>query len=395
MVSYFILVLKITKDNWMKKAKHDNQKIRLAYCVSTLDKAGPVNILYQMVKELDKDRFDITIISLSPEPANSRVNEFKELDCQLVNFGAGRGFGGFWALRKKFHHFLQLNHIDTLHAHCLRSLILIALLPQRFAIKRCATMHINPFEHSTYSYGFIGGGLLGLFQLYLFRRLDMVMPCSHSLAKSVERFNLKTRTIPNGVDVQEFNITSLENRNRLREQHNIPSDVPLFIVASRVAKEKNIGQILEVFANIKLGYRLMILGEGELLESYKQQYKSYSNIIFYGFVNNIREYMQMADFYISASKAEGMPCSVLEALACGVPVLLSNLDRHQEILDLAPSEVGLTFKLDDVNGLQDIIEQILRHQIVLDSEMAREWCKRRYSATKMAKGYEEAYLELN
>lgn len=383
----------IIRDKWMKRSKQDNRKIKLAYCVSTLDKAGPVNILYQMVKGLDKEKFDITVISLSPEPVNSRVDEFAKLECKLINLGGERGFKSLFSIRKKLHNCLQLNTIDIIHVHCLRSLILTALLPKRFSTKRCDTMHINPFDHSMYSFGFIGGGLLGLFQLSLFKRLDMVMPCSFTLAESVKKYKLKMQTIPNGVDVQEFNTTSLENKNLLRKKLNIPQDIPLFIVASRVSKEKNIGQILKAFANIKVDYRLIILGDGKLLEEYKQQYES-PNTVFQGFVNNVKEYMQMADFYISASKAEGMPCSILEALACGLPVILSNLDRHQEILDSAPNSVGITFKLDDVVDLQNKIEQILANQISLAPQSARDWAVNNYSATKMVKEYENTYLEL-
>ena len=77
---------------------------------------------------------------------------------------------------------------------------------------------------------------------------------------------------------------------------------------------------------------LYLLGEGQLLNQIQEKYKS-NKIIYVGKTDKVIDYLKLSDYFISTSASEGLPNAVLEAIACGLPVLLSDIPQHKEILD--------------------------------------------------------------
>jgi glycosyltransferase involved in cell wall biosynthesis len=67
------------------------------------------------------------------------------------------------------------------------------------------------------------------------------------------------------------------------------------------------------------------------LQTAKQLASQYSNISLKGKVIDVDEYLEAADCFVSASLSEGLPNSVIEALAWGLPIILSDIPEHREI----------------------------------------------------------------
>ena len=69
-------------------------------------------------------------------------------------------------------------------------------------------------------------------------------------------------------------------------------------------------------------------------------------------IGHVQEYLGASNYFISASLAEGLPNSVLEAMACGLPCILSNIPPHVEIHEMN-KDSSLMFDIKDVKGLRD------------------------------------------
>lgn len=101
------------------------------------------------------------------------------------------------------------------------------------------------------------------------------------------------------------------------------------------------------------------------------------NIEFRGNVSNVFEYLKVADLFISASWAEGLPNSVLEAMGSGVPVLLSRvIEPHKEIYQLN-SNIGMLFRLDNKNDFNIALKNIINS----DCEKMSDACKKTIKET--------------
>ena len=101
------------------------QKIRILYLVSRLRRVGPIFQLYNIIKNLDRDRFIPQIITLSPEVQISLIDSFRNINVQCHTIGlpsiTGMVFGP-----KKIRKILQRHPADLIHASDYRSILLCA-----------------------------------------------------------------------------------------------------------------------------------------------------------------------------------------------------------------------------------------------------------------------------
>jgi hypothetical protein len=127
--------------------KMETDKIRVLYLVSRLRRVGPIFQLYNIIKNLDRDRFVPQIITLSPERQVSLVDRFRSIDVQCNSIGlpsiSGMIFGA-----KRVKKLLQHNPVDLVHAADYRSILLCA---RHFAhIPRVATCR-QAFDYSHFN----------------------------------------------------------------------------------------------------------------------------------------------------------------------------------------------------------------------------------------------------
>lgn len=104
--------------------------------------------------------------------------------------------------------------------------------------------------------------------------------------------------------------------------------------------------------------KLCFIGDGDergKLESLSSALGVSDDVIFLGRRTNPREYMAAADVYVSASKSEGLPFNIVEALGEGTPVVASSVKGHVDIL---ASGAGYLFDLDDADNFINLIENV-------------------------------------
>lgn len=146
--------------------------------------------------------------------------------------------------------------------------------------------------------------------------------------------------------------------------------------------------------------RLVYIGDGPLRESLLKQGRGAdpeNQIEFPGLIprEKVFEYLLNADLFISTSRGEGLPVSVLEAMACRCPVLLSDIPPHREIAE------GMDFipliEPDDVAGFAREIKKF-REMPVSDrtaiGQKCRELVENRFTLTAMHAGYAEVYAQI-
>ena len=126
-----------------------------------------------------------------------------------------------------------------------------------------------------------------------------------------------------------------------------------------------------------------------LEERLRKQYES-ENIIFKGSVKNVYDYLDQSDYYVSASLSEGLPNSVLEAISMELPVLLSDIPAHKEIVG---DDYPYLFNATDIQELKNKMIELIDHKknTLLESFPTR--IKQHFEASKMAAKYESLYLD--
>lgn len=178
--------------------------------------------------------------------------------------------------------------------------------------------------------------------------------------------------IPTGIDLKRFqNVLSKEERNRRREELGISKDSKVLVSIGRLAKEKNLEEILIYFQKLTkeeltFKLKLLIVGDGpdrERLEGIAKTLQLQEKVVFTGMVTpeEVAQYYQLGDVFVCASNSETQGITYIEALASGIPALC----RKDACLDSVIT--------DGYNGFQyETYEFFKMHlQYILESEERR------------------------
>lgn len=160
-------------------------------------------------------------------------------------------------------------------------------------------------------------------------------------------------------------LASLDNRELLRKQHNLPENY--FLASNRFIEKKNLPRLIQAFAryqqlSVTGGWQLVILGDGEQrprLECLLKEHGVEDKVLLPGFkqYHELPVYYGLASAFIHASTSEQWGLVVNEAMASGLPVLVSN--RCGCAPDLVQDSVnGFAFDPFDVEVLAGLMTKI-------------------------------------
>lgn len=169
-----------------------------------------------------------------------------------------------------------------------------------------------------------------------------------------------------GVNLTKFSFQTNEVKKRIREKYNFLESDFIVICVGELSYRKNqelvikaIGKITRHIKNIKL----LLVGAGIEEENYRKLVQSLgleNEIIFLGYRRDIEQLMLMSDLAVSTSRQEGLPVNVLEAMASGLPLAVSNVRGNHDLVKNGKN--GFTFDVDDVDGCASALERLYNSQ---------------------------------
>lgn len=332
----------------------------ILFVVSTLKRSGPTNQLYNLIKYLDRSSVSAHVLTLSPEPDDSRWYDFKSLGISLHSLSLSR-FEGFLKGKSRLLCLIDKVKPDLIHSQGARADIVTSKL--RVNVAKLCTIHNFPQEDYIFSYGKIKGSLLLKEHLKAFRKID----CCVCISKPVEvnmhsRFSLyNTCVIKNGIDNDCFYSVSRKKKVELREELDLPVSSEIWVSAGHLSKLKDpvflINFWLKSFKN-DMRKVLVLVGDGPLFDYCVGLSSGSKNIVFAGRVSDVSIYLQASDFYITASRSEGFSLSLAEALFCQLRVVSSRIGAHEELLKIDGS-LGDVFELYNEEELINAISRVI------------------------------------
>lgn len=365
-------------------------KIRIHVCflVSSLCNEGPVNVMYNIIKYMNFERFKVSIITFIPEKETTRINDFKQLPISIYQLNKIRK-SNIYELYKQLKSKLAELNPDELHAHCPRSLYLMAFLPRKY--KKIYTIHIYPGRQQLILYGRIIGRIVIILN-HLFTKLcDKAIGCSESIGwQYKENKGWDVECVPNGCSLPIWHYNTKE-KSLLRKEFGLKEGVKYFIFIGRFSKEKNPDILVKAFNMVnRKDVGLIMLGDGILREQLLEQ-KVNTNIIMPGFTIRVYDYLKASDYYISASDVEGLANTILESMSVGLPMLLSDIPSHKEILMGVGNEV-VGYIIENHNP-HDICRKIA-DVLLLNSDEVRKCLQGLYQSKYTAKIMSEQYQKI-
>jgi len=360
-------------------------KVRVLHVIPNFGPGGAERLLVNLLEEFDRERFQVAAVSLYPETGTILEREIREKGLEVYYFNKHKG-PDLRMIRELWHIFRDFRP-DVVHTH--RYVLRYTLLPAFFC-------HIPVQVHTVHNVAQKEVDRVGKFVHWLAFRWAGVVPVSISqeVAVTVRNLygkNIETPVIYNGIPTGRFFAYS----NRKDENNNI-----ILLHVGRFSPQKNHKLLIEAFALVvkecsKL--RLWLVGDGELksdIEKLVVQKGLQSYVSFLGIRADVAELLGQCDIFVLPSDWEGVPLTILEAMAAGKPVIATAVGGVPELVK--DGETGILIPPQDPQALVQAILKLATNS-ELGEQMGQTGQKRaqeQFDISRTAREYESLYLEL-
>lgn len=257
---------------------------------------------------------------------------------------------------------IREERIDVIHCNTP-----IGGLIGRLAGKKCK---VNNVIYQAHGFHFYSGAptvnwlLYYTIERWLARFTDTLITINHEDYERAQRFRLrnhgKVYYVPGvGIDTSQFEPGGFQ-RNKKREELGLKDEDIMVISAGDLIERKNYKTSIEAIAkakNTKLQY--YICGNGPLqskLEKLANELGVEKQIHFLGFRTDVKELLWAADIFLFTTYQEGLPRSLSEAMAAGLPCVASSIRGNTDLIDNGIG--GRLYDSRDVNGFADGINEL-------------------------------------
>lgn len=204
----------------------------------------------------------------------------------------------------------------------------------------------------------------------------------------------KIEFLPNGINMDEYQMSEASKLSFLSEL-GLRDDHKIFLYCGRFEKIKGIDILLEAWTGLedklKENSKLILLGEGSENISKSLSDKT---IIHRGKVENVKDYLGIADYFILPSRYEGISNALLEAMSSKLVILASDAGGNVDLIQHGVN--GYLFPKEDIEALKVIIKEqlITKENDAIMSENAYNFIKDNYNLKEITNSYIELYHHL-
>ncbi len=366
---------------------------------------GPEKTILFSALEADRERFNVTIVYLKSEDDP----EF-DLDQRARNLGVDefytigeRSKFDFRAIRRLIAICREKN-IHIMHAHCYKSDLygLIARRWHRMALMTTAHGPLATMKFFWASKNWRVRYLYDQIDLRILKYFDKVLMVSDTMRDIISKYGVDPRKliwVRNAIDSRYFRRTG-QRDGAFRSSLGIPADATVIGAVGRLNGEKDYPNLLSA-ARILLDKRpdlhFVIVGKGELedeLKTLATSLKLDGQVHFLGHFHDVRKVFEQMDLYVLSSTREGLPNTVLEAMAMEVPIVSTDVDGVKEAV--TGDRDALLVPAQDSPALAAGIERMLDDPELRNrfARAAREKVESEFSFTARTRKVEDIYRQL-
>lgn len=195
---------------------------------------------------------------------------------------------------------------------------------------------------------------------------------------------------PNAVDIEKFQPAATRNTHEIIK----------VLFCGRLERQKATDILIKAWRllpeDVSRKAQLVLAGSGKWEQELRKEAEDMKNILFLGTVKreNIWEQYQQADIYVHPSRFEGMSNAMLEALACGLPIIATTIDGSTDLVE--PEVNGLLVPPEDPTALAEALERLMTHPDMRTAmgKHSRMMAETTFSLETLARDYAAEYENL-
>lgn len=258
---------------------------------------------------------------------------------------------------------LDREHYDIIHCHTPMGSVITRLAAGSARNRGTKVLY------TAHGFHFYNGAPLVNWLLYypverlLSRRTDLLLTMNGEDHRRAQTFHAKRTEMINGVgiDLSRFTVASADQKEQIRRELGLQEGETFAFTVGNVIPRKNQAVLIRAVKELcDPGFHLFIAGDGPLEEALKDLSRELGvekQVHLLGFRRDVYRLSSAADLFLFSSRQEGLSVSVMEAMACGLPIVASSIRGNTDLID--PGEGGFLVAPDDAAGFAGAIRQIL------------------------------------
>lgn len=320
------------------------------------EKGGSKNYIITLAKELSRRGYEVEIVCFLDDVV---AQDARDHDIAVKVFPM-KHIADIQVISKLLT-YLQEQKPDVIHTHGVRANFIARLAARKTEIPVITTVHSSIYHDYAHP----------LKRLFYHRIEKMTrkyttqfIAVAGSLKKELEQDGIPSERIDlvyNGL-APDFEI-DIDHSFSLRKELNIDHETPILITIGRLEKVKNQAMYLQVLASLKehkIPFHGVIVGPGPLraeLEALSLSLGLEKEVSFLGFREDVYSLLSQSDLFLLTSTMEGLPITLLEAMAARTPVITTDVGGMTEVIRLAQN--GYTLPIEDIEQFVASIQRIL------------------------------------
>jgi len=367
----------------------ETHKTKILYIITGLDIGGAEILLLNIVKNLNRDLFNCSVLYLKGNADISR--QFSELNIDVYDNSRYSFFNPYkyWKIFDLIRH----KNFDIVHSHLIHSNLIARIIGKASNVK----VIINS-EHNTSNWKFKNLPVIFLFKITL-RYVNIL----HCISKSVKDHilniisidNSKLKVIYNGICLDRFK----NNKSRKKSTINFSNSYPIIGCVSRFDKRKGIEYLIKAIGLLKVKYKdikLILVGDGpqrSFLSRLVKELNLVDQVVFVGKTFEVEKYLSIFDFFVLPSLQEGLSIAIIEAMASGVPVIASNVGGIPEVI--THKYDGILIRSKNENDISEAIIQLNNNKELKNKLISNAYNKisAKFDIRKIVKEFESMYID--
>lgn len=354
--------------------------MKIVQIITSLNLGGAQTLLENLSYGLQEAGQDVIVISLESNHS-ATAERIENRGIQIIYLDKKPHYDP--SIVGKLSRVLRKLKPDIIHAHNIKKAYVYLAARKAGLNKIVYTVHNMAWQEQN--------AIGGIFSYVMFHAGGMIpVGLSPKVTRSIKkRYHLKhVPTIYNGSDLGRF---------QKRTDYSLHAE-PWILNIARLDAQKNHKRLIEAFEIVSRSFpesRLVLVGEGELQDDIKKLAEAAGlsgKVLFEGFQEDIPAYIEKSDIFCLSSDYEGMPMTLIEAMAGGMPIVSTNVGGIPDMLQNEYS--ALLTKTDAAEIAQALIrllsEESLRRTLGENAHKAAG----RFSHTRMANNYLKLYRRI-
>ena len=353
---------------------------KMMICIPTLANAGAERFATELACNINRKKFEPIVLVTNKLDITSSF--YKKLICEKVKVY----YFDDCSYRKKI---WKIRNVIIKEKPCIIHTNVGAALHMLIPIAISFTKTKHLFTAHSMGYRIFGGFKKTLMKFCFHTKLVIPVAICDTVKQSlVDVYDLKSENVEcvyNGVDTNIF----------YPNERDGDYTQMVFVSTGTLYHIKNHELLINAFSILHREYPdtlLRIVGDGELREQLNKQVEELGltdSVIFEGNQSDVAHYLQLSDVYCCTSKVEGLPISVLEAMACGLPIISTPAGGVVDIVK--DGENGFIVNSNDRIIATKMIELAKNKSMSKKMGMKSRELVMKYDIVKCAKGYQELY----